>query len=101
MVGERLGCAMAGSHMESTRTLATQPVRISGIAVTLHLPEELAEEHRARIQQAAQRCPVRESVHADIAVQLDFLYDVKSADALRRSACHTKNPAQAPQPGRR
>jgi putative redox protein len=78
MVGERLGCTMAGSHMEATRKLASQPVRISEIAVVLHLPN-VAEEQRARIQEAARRCPVRESLHPDIAVQLDFRYDVRLA----------------------
>jgi putative redox protein len=82
MVGERLGCSMAGSQLEATRKLASQPVRISEIAVVLHLPEDVADEHRARIQQAAQRCPVRESLHPDIAVQLDFRYDVRPAARL-------------------
>jgi putative redox protein len=79
MVGERLGCAMAGSHMESTRKMTSQPVRIAEISVVLHLPKAMPAEHRAKIEQAAGRCPVRASVHPDIDVRLDFRYDVERA----------------------
>ena len=61
-----------GSTAKVTKHMATDPRRISRIDVDLHLPEQVSESDRKRLQRAAMACPVHHSLHPDIDRQVHF-----------------------------
>ncbi len=86
IVGQRQGHEMAGAYMESTRRLASRPLRISEIQIVLHLPRAIPSGDRMKLQQAAHHCPGHESLMAEIAVHFDFQYDVYRAEIAASAA---------------
>ncbi|MGA2501214.1 MAG: hypothetical protein ABSH20_26035 [Tepidisphaeraceae bacterium] len=55
--------------------MVAQPVRrIGRIAVRIHMPRKLSEEDRRRLENAAQMCPVKKSLHQDVEVPIEFVW---------------------------
>ncbi len=69
-----LNLNLKGTRIEIQKTMKTDPRRISGIALTFHLPAgfRLSEKDRTILQRAAETCPVMQSIHPDIDVQVNF-----------------------------
>jgi putative redox protein len=54
--------------------MVADPVRrIGRLVVELEMPPDLPEEARAPLERAARECPVRQSLHPDIEVELRIL----------------------------
>jgi len=62
------------SYAEVTKTMASNPRRISGIAINFHLPSGLGEKEKAILENAAKTCPVIYSIHPDIEKDIKFYY---------------------------
>jgi putative redox protein len=77
MVGERRGLDLRGllASMEK-EMLETPPRRIASIGMTITLPAalRLSPENRNRLENAAQRCPVKQSLHPETIVRIEFVY---------------------------
>ncbi len=69
--GLRIEGARAIVEKEMSRT---PPRRIAKLAVRLQLPAALSDKARGGLEEAARRCPVAASLHADVEVALAFEY---------------------------
>lgn len=76
IVGERAGLDLSGMHMELEKIMGDAPRRIAAIPITIHMPQELCQEDRTRLEAAARACPVHHTLHPDVQVTLQFVYDV-------------------------
>jgi putative redox protein len=76
IVAERSGIDLTGMTMRVEKEMRSAPRRIGSLSLALHLPARLPEAERQKLEAAARACPVHESLHPDISVGLEFLYDV-------------------------
>ncbi|MDC7993993.1 OsmC family protein [Altibacter sp. HG106] len=58
--------SLSGSTATVTKSMASNPRRISKIEVVLQLPKETSEKHRTLLERTANTCPVHYSLHPDI-----------------------------------
>ena len=75
IVAARLGADLSGMRMEVRHALAADRRRIASVGITLHLPAGVPGSARPQLEAAAHNCPVRNSLHPDVKVTLDFVYD--------------------------
>jgi putative redox protein len=76
IVAERSGIDLTGTTMRVEKEMRSAPRRIARLSVALHLPARLGEAERQKMEAAAHACPVHESLHPDVSVGLEFVYDV-------------------------
>jgi len=77
IVAKRMGIDIEGTQVRVTKEMVANPVRrIGAIAVTVTLPVGLAlsEEAKKQLEQAGATCPVKQSLHPDVRVNLSFVY---------------------------
>jgi putative redox protein len=77
MVGERRELDLSGLSATMEKSMADAPSRrIGSIGMTITMPPDLllTPANRDRLENAAQRCPVKQSLHPEIAVRIDFIY---------------------------
>jgi uncharacterized OsmC-like protein len=68
---------LQGTKIEIQKTMKADPRRISGIALTFHLPPGLllSEKYKTILQRAAETCPVFFSIHPEINVQVIYNWE--------------------------
>ncbi|WBL23437.1 OsmC family protein [Zunongwangia sp. HRR-M8] len=71
---EAMQISIKGATAEVTKTMASEPRRISKIEVKLTLAENLDQKDRKILQNAAKTCPVFYSLHPDIEKDIQFIY---------------------------
>ena len=76
IVAERSGIPLAGSHFSVKKEMNQSPRRIGTLAVEIHMPAQLTEDQRTKLENAAHTCPVHHSLHDSVKMPLTFLYDV-------------------------
>jgi putative redox protein len=77
MVGERHQLDLTGLTACMEKEMITAPARrigSIGMTITLPLGLRLTPENRARLENAAQRCPVKQSLHPDIEIRVEFVF---------------------------
>ena len=77
LVAQRNQLDIGGTRVRVVKEMAASPVRrIGELRVTVTLPEgkRLSAADRERLEQAAHRCPVKQSLHPDIKVPVEFVY---------------------------
>jgi putative redox protein len=77
LVAQRAGIELAGTHIHVAKEMVANPVRrIGTIRVTITMPKGLGltETQRSRLEHAARMCPVKQSLHPDVNVPVDFVY---------------------------
>jgi putative redox protein len=77
IAAQGMGIDIAGTRVHVAKEMVADPVRrIGAIAVTITLPEGLAlsEDNKKRLEQAGAACPVKQSLHPDVRVNLSFVY---------------------------
>lgn len=57
---------LTGSTAEVTKTMESNPRRISKIEIELQLPAEISEKHKKILENTGNTCPVHHSLHPDI-----------------------------------
>ncbi len=69
-----LNIDLKGTRIDIQKTMKPDPRRISGISLTFHFPPELhlTEKNKTILERAANTCPVCESIHPDIDVQVNY-----------------------------
>lgn len=67
-----LGVDLTASTALVTKTMGTDPRRISKIEVVFSLPEIVKPKNKAILENAAIRCPVYHSLHPDIEKLISF-----------------------------
>ncbi|MFC0605186.1 OsmC family protein [Winogradskyella pulchriflava] len=67
-----LGVNMSGTTAEVTKTMASNPRRISKIEVVLNFSFEADDKTRKILERTANTCPVHYSLHPDIEKDITF-----------------------------
>jgi putative redox protein len=64
---------ISGATAEVEKEMANAPVRmIKSLAVKIHVPHNLTEDQREKLEAAAHTCPVHKSMHPDVAMPIAF-----------------------------
>ena len=71
---ESLGVKIEGTTAEVTKTMASEPRRISKIKVHILFPVTYSEKDTKILENVAKTCPVLESLHPDIEKDISFQY---------------------------
>lgn len=67
------GWDLLGMQAEVTKHMASQPRRISGIDIAIHMPaQNWSERQKKVLENSARTCPVAMSLHPDIEVNLEI-----------------------------
>lgn len=77
MVGQRHQLDLTGMSACMEKDMVTGPSgRIASIGMTITLPLglRLTPANRDRLEHAAQACPVKQSLHPDIDIRVEFVY---------------------------
>lgn len=75
IVAKRSNIDLAGSNMVVRKEMTSQPVRrIGQLQVEIHVPKVPSEEDRRRLENAAEACPVKRSLHPDIDIPIRFCW---------------------------
>lgn len=73
IVARRHDLELKGTTCRVTKEMVTQgPRRIERLAVDIHVPMSIPQDHRTRLTHAAEACPVRRSLHPDVQVPITF-----------------------------
>jgi len=71
---ESIGIKMEGATAEVTKTMASNPRRISQIEVRILFPDTYPEKETKILENTGKTCPVLESLHPDIEKKISFSY---------------------------
>lgn len=64
---------LVGTTFVTTKEMtATPPRRVARLTVTFDVPARLTPEQQQRLEQAALTCPVHQSLHPDVKIELKF-----------------------------
>ncbi len=69
-----MGISLKGNVAEVTKTMASNPRRISKIEINFSLNQDLNEKERAILENTARTCPVIYSINPDIEKEINFFY---------------------------
>lgn len=70
-----LKVSLEGATATVTKTMASNPRRISKIEVVFHLPEISDQKIRKILEKTAETCPVHYSLHPDIEKEITFHWE--------------------------
>jgi putative redox protein len=76
-VAQRHGWDLNGTRVHVVKEMAAAPARrIGTLRTTITLPpgRKWLAEDRQRLEKAAQTCPVKESLHPDVQMPMEFVY---------------------------
>lgn len=76
ITADKDGVELKGSRFHVEKEMGTNPRRIVKLNVNLHLPKDLPADYRAKLEQVALTCPVKQSVHPDMEIPVSFHYDI-------------------------
>lgn len=71
---DALGLDISGATAEVTKTMASDPRRISQIDVHLSFPKSFDEKNTKILENTGKTCPVLQSLHPDIVKNISFQY---------------------------
>jgi putative redox protein len=75
LVGERSGIDVSTMQTTATFDMADAPrSRIGTVRLTIKLPGSVPEAIRPKLEAAVKACPVKNSLHPDVRVDLEFVY---------------------------
>jgi putative redox protein len=73
IVAKRANIDMTGASMVVRKEMASLPARrIGRLEVEVHMPRPLPDADRRRLENAAQACPVKQSLHPDIEIAIRY-----------------------------
>lgn len=71
IAARKLGVAMDGATMQVVKHMVATPLRRVGrLEVRLNMPAGIPLEHRTALEHAAHTCPVGQSLHPEVAIDL-------------------------------
>lgn len=72
IVADRNGWDLRGTSVRVCKEMSTQPRRIARLQVEVKVPVALTSEQQQRLINAAETCPVKQSLHPDIAMPITW-----------------------------
>jgi putative redox protein len=74
ILAEREHIDLVGTGANVTKTMASNPRRISKIEVQFTFPKNYDDSTKKKLENAALTCPVHHSLHPDIDKDIQFIY---------------------------
>lgn len=77
LVAQRQNWDLTGTQVRVIKEMTANPVRrIGALKVTVTMPpgRRLLPADQAKLEQAAWACPVKQSLHPDVQVEIQFIY---------------------------
>ncbi len=74
ILAEREHIDLVGTEANVTKTMASNPRRISKIEVQFTFPTNYDDSTKKKLENAALTCPVHHSLHPDIDKDIQFIY---------------------------
>jgi putative redox protein len=75
IVAERNGVSLKGATAEVEKEMVSTPTRrIGSLRARVNFPAGVAKDQRAKLEHAAQHCPVHKSLHPDVDAHIAFAY---------------------------
>lgn len=75
IAAERLGAVIDGAEVVVEKTMVAAPTRrIGALACRITMPAGIKEGHRASLTRAAERCPVKESLHPETEITMVWVW---------------------------
>lgn len=74
ILAEREHIDLVGTEANITKTMASNPRRISKIEVQFTFPKKYDDSTKKKLENAALTCPVHHSLHPDIDKDIQFIY---------------------------
>ena len=74
IVAKRDGIKLEGTHFRAEKHMIENPRRIGKIILEIHMPFDLTDEQKKKLERAAHTCPVHQSLNADIQQDIKFIY---------------------------
>jgi putative redox protein len=76
LVAQRNGVDLSGATARTNKTMSATGIRrIVRLEVQVHIPHAADETTRHRLEQAAMHCPVHQSLHPDLKIDVTFVWD--------------------------
>jgi len=75
LLARRCGLDLSGTRVRVVKEMTSDPVRrIGALTASVTFARDFSPEDRARLERTAHTCPVRQSLHPDVKVDLRFEY---------------------------
>ena len=78
IVAKQRNIDLEGTKVHVVKEMTSKPVRrIASLKVTIRIPNgsAIAPEDRVRLENGARTCPVHQSLHPDVAMPIEFVYE--------------------------
>lgn len=75
---ERHDFDSAGSRASVEKVMSVAPRRLGSLVIDVHLPITTPLNLRPGIEKVGNACPVKASLHTDIAVCVNYAYDIQT-----------------------
>jgi putative redox protein len=76
IVAQRHGVDLNGATARTNKIMSTTGLRrIARLEVQVHIPRSADESARQRLEQAALHCPVHQSLHPDMQIDVKFVWE--------------------------
>ncbi len=70
------GINLDHSNITVEKEMGSNPRRIVSLKTIIELPKNIPEAYRAKLEQIANNCPVKKSLHPDLAVPFEIRYSL-------------------------
>jgi putative redox protein len=75
IVAKRTSLDLSGLHVEVLKEMTSVPLRrIGQLTAVITMPPGLSASDRVKLERTADLCPVRQSLHPDVTVEMRFVY---------------------------
>jgi len=75
LVAQRNQIDIEGLKIEVQKDMVADPVRRIGTLKTkMTFPKPLSAADKAKMEAAARTCPVKQSLHSDVKIEMEFVY---------------------------
>lgn len=76
ILARTLGLDIAGTRATVEKEMTSSaPRKIQSLTVKIRVPQAMSPENREKLERAAHTCPVKMSLHPDIQVPIQFIWD--------------------------
>jgi putative redox protein len=78
IVARQRNIDLRGTKVHVVKEMAPKPIRrIASLRVEIRIPNgtSIRPEDRTRLENGARTCPVHQSLHADVAMPIEFIYE--------------------------
>jgi putative redox protein len=73
IVADRHGISLEGTTVKVEKHMVAEPVRrIGRLPVDIYMGQPIEDKYKERLVKAAETCPVKQSVHPDIDLSINF-----------------------------